>query len=146
LLALAIILIVPKNATPAVKTTAAPTIHKIVKHKKKHHVKKHVKKNAALLHLRQYNKAQLEALWIYEGGNPHYARMAASIALAESTGRPNAYSYSHDRGLWQINEVHGYWSSFNVAINTKAAIMISNNGRDWYPWVTYQTGAYLRYY
>ena len=107
-------------------------------------VHKHL--NYTVLHYKQYNMKHLEQLWIWAGGPRKYAHLAASIALAESSGNPRAYSSSNDRGLWQINGCHGYWSSFNTWTNVRAAIMISNHGRDWSPWATYTSGSYLRHW
>lgn len=96
-----------------------------------------------------YNYAQLEGIWQQAGGNPQSAAMAASIAEAESGGNSAAYDNdsngSIDRGLWQINSVHGAQSTYDVMGNARAAVAISNNGKDWSPWVTYQTGAYQQY-
>jgi len=98
-----------------------------------------------------YTYSQIEAIWIQYGGNPAAAPMAAAIALAESGGNPNAVNTANsngttDRGLWQINSVHGAQSTFDLAANTRAAIAISNNGANWRPWTTYNTGAYRKYY
>lgn len=93
-----------------------------------------------------YNYAQLEGIWINNGGNPSSAPMAAAIALAESGGNPDAANQNTngttDRGLWQVNSIWGSLSTFDVNGNAKAAIQISNNGSSWTPWVTYTTGAY----
>lgn len=88
----------------------------------------------------------LEHLWEAEGGSSSEAFMAAEIATAESAGKE--YSTMHntdgstDRGYFQINSSHGSLSTYDPAGNAKAAIEISDNGRNWMPWVTYQTGAY----
>jgi hypothetical protein len=96
-----------------------------------------------------YNYAQLEGIWIQAGGNSQAAPMAAAIAMAESGGNSAAQDLdsngSVDRGLWQINSVHGSQSTFDVMGNARAAVAISNNGTDWSPWVTYQTGAYKQF-
>ena len=87
--------------------------------------------------------AGLEALWEAAGGSHSEAFMAAEIAMAESGGRQYAYSPTNDYGYWQINGSHGpALATFNPVGNAKAAIAISSNGRDWYPWTTYVTGAY----
>jgi Lysozyme like domain len=92
------------------------------------------------------SKGQLEALWVKAGGPRASAGLAASIALAESAGNPNAENHntdgSTDRGLWQINTVHGSQSTFDILANAQAAVAISNNGTNFSPWVTYKTGAY----
>lgn len=96
-----------------------------------------------------YNYAQLEGVWVQAGGNAQAAPMAAAIAMAESGGNSAAQDLDSngtvDRGLWQINSVHGSQSTFDVMGNARAAVAISNNGSDWSPWVTYQTGAYQQY-
>ncbi len=85
----------------------------------------------------------LEALWEAAGGSHAEAFMAAEIAMAESGGRQYAYSPTNDYGYWQINGSHGpAQATFNPIGNARAAIAISSNGTDWYPWTTYVTGAY----
>jgi hypothetical protein len=96
-----------------------------------------------------YTASQLAALWVSAGGNPASADIAAAVAMAESGGRSSAENHntngSIDRGLWQINSIHGALSTFDVRGNAKAAVSISGNGRNWSPWVTYQTGAYRQF-
>lgn len=92
---------------------------------------------------------QLEQLWVDAGGNPKFKAIAAAIAMAESGGVINAVNHntngSTDRGLWQINSVHGSQSTFNELANARAAVAISSNGTNWSPWVTFQTGAYKKF-
>jgi hypothetical protein len=72
--------------------------------------------------------------------------MAAEIARAESGGRQYATdpdsNGTTDRGYWQINSVHGALSTYDPAGNARAAVLLSSDGTDWSPWVTYATGAY----
>ena len=88
----------------------------------------------------------LEALWESAGGSPAAAFMAAEIATAESSGRQYASLWDGngtvDRGYWQINSSHGSLSTFSAYGNARAAVLISGDGADWTPWVTYQLGAY----
>jgi hypothetical protein len=88
----------------------------------------------------------LEALWISVGGSPGTAFLAAEIASAESGGRRDATdpdsNGTKDRGYWQINSVHGALSTYDPAGNARAAVLLSSDGTDWTPWVTYATGAY----
>lgn len=81
---------------------------------------------------------EIKQLWIAAGGNPQSAPLAAAIAMAESGGRPDATntnrSGSVDRGLWQINSIHGTLSTFDPMANARAAISISKNGATWEPW------------
>ena len=96
-----------------------------------------------------YSYAQLKSLWTQQGGNPLYADLAAAVAMAESGGKSDATNTntngSVDRGLWQINSVHGGQSTFDPIANAKAAVKISSNGKNWSPWVTFNTGAYKKY-
>lgn len=97
----------------------------------------------------QYSYAQLEYIWDVAGGNPGAAPLAAAIAMAESSGNSTATNNDSngtvDRGLWQINSVHGAQSTYDVMGNARAAIAISNNGNDWTPWTTFNNGAYQQF-
>lgn len=97
----------------------------------------------------QFSYAQLEGIWIQAGGNPQSAAIAAAVAMAESGGHSGASNTntngSVDRGLWQINSVHGTQSTFDIMGNARAAVAISNNGGNWSPWVTFNTGAYKKF-
>jgi hypothetical protein len=88
----------------------------------------------------------LEALWESAGGSRSAAFTAAEIAMAESGGRQYATDTnggaSTDRGYWQINSVHGGLSTYSAYANARSAVLISHDGTNWGPWVTYQTGAY----
>ena len=87
--------------------------------------------------------AGLEDLWEDEGGAHAEAFMAAEIAMAESGGRQFALSPTDDFGYWQINVSHGpAEATFNPAGNAKAAIAISDDGRNWDPWTTFVDGLY----
>jgi hypothetical protein len=88
----------------------------------------------------------LEALWESAGGSPRAAFLAAEIAMAESGGRQYASLFNTngttDRGYWQINSIHGSLSTFGARANARSAVLISHDGTNWAPWVTYKTGAY----
>jgi hypothetical protein len=78
--------------------------------------------------------------------------MAVAIALAESSGNPNATNFDSngtvDRGVWQINSVHTEFSAacdYDPPCAANAAFSISDGGTDWGPWVTYQHGAEIVY-
>jgi len=90
--------------------------------------------------------AGLEHLWVAEGGSPRSAFLAAEIAMAESGGRQYATDTnggrSTDRGYWQINDVHGSLSTYDAAGNARAAVLISHDGTNWSPWVTYERNMY----
>ena len=88
----------------------------------------------------------LEKIWERNGGRHSGAFMAAEIAMAESGGRKYAKDIDPngtvDKGLWQINSIHGAMSTYNVNGNAKAAIALSGDGRNWNDWTTYLNGAY----
>ena len=84
----------------------------------------------------------LEQLWEEAGGNPSEAFMAAEIAMAESGGNQYAHSPTDDFGYWQINAVNGSLATYDAYGNARAAVIISHDGTDWYPWTTYTSGAY----
>jgi hypothetical protein len=90
--------------------------------------------------------AGLERLWEQAGGRPAAAHLAAEIAMAESSGRQYASLYNTngttDRGYWQINGIHGRLSTFDAYGNARSAVVISHNGRNWTPWVTYTRNMY----
>lgn len=96
-----------------------------------------------------YSYGELKKLWVQYGGSQATSGMAAAIALAESGGNPNATHTnsdgSIDRGLWQVNSVHGAQSSTDVATNTKAAVAISAHGTNWNPWTTFKNGDYKNF-
>ena len=89
-----------------------------------------------------YSCSGLESLWEQAGGSAGEAVMAASIAMAESGGNPNAISPTNDYGLWQINGSHGALATLNPLGNAEAAVSISSNGTSWGAWTTYTSGAY----
>jgi len=86
------------------------------------------------------------ALWIANGGNPRKADTYSAIVMAESGGDSNAQNSIKATGGPQILlSAHPDVSEAcakNPACSTKKSIEISNNGRDWSPWVTYTSGAY----
>jgi len=94
------------------------------------------------------NCAGLEHLWEAAGGSPSTAFLAAEVAKAESGGvqdpPSNASQNSNgktDVGYWQINSgFHPSLATTDPIGNAKAAIILSNDGKDWSSWVTYQRG------
>lgn len=96
----------------------------------------------------KYTYAQLEALWIQAGGDRASAPVMAAIAMAESGGNPAAINTntngSTDRGLWQINSVHGSLSTFDPLANAQAAVKIKKT-QGLNAWVTYTSGKYRQF-
>jgi LysM repeat protein len=84
----------------------------------------------------------LEELWEDAGGSHTEAVMAASIAMAESSGQQFATGTVGERGYWQINPNHGSLSTYDPLGNAKAAVIISDDGTNWTPWTTFTSGAY----
>ena len=84
----------------------------------------------------------LEELWEQGGGSDPQAVMAASIAMAESSGQQFATGAAGERGYWQINPDHGSLSTYDPLGNAKAAVIISDDGANWTPWTTFTSGAY----
>src|SRR6266508_5047673 len=82
-----------------------------------------------------YSYERLKQLWVLAGGSADKADIAAAVALAESSGDPNAVSPARAIGLWQI-----LWSNAQGADltdplqNAKRAVQMSKNGINWQPW------------
>lgn len=99
-----------------------------------------------------YTYAQLEGLWINNGGSSATAPIAAAIAEAESSGNADATSSNPDGGtnvgLWQLDTPGGVGAGNTVAQlqdpNTNASVAVkgSSNGTNWGPWATFASGAY----
>jgi hypothetical protein len=98
--------------------------------------------------------AQLEGLWIANGGSKAVAPLAAAIAMAESSGRTDVTSANPDGGvnvgLWQLDTKgkgagHTVAQLQNPATNAAVAVKGSKNGTDWSAWATFATGAYRRF-
>jgi LysM repeat protein len=84
----------------------------------------------------------LEELWEQAGGSSGEAVMAASIAMAESSGQQFATGGVGERGYWQINPNHGSLSTYDPLGNAKAAVILSDDGQNWSPWTTFTSGAF----
>ena len=94
--------------------------------------------------------AELRALAVQVGfPDP---RLAAAIAMAESSGDPlarNVTAREASYGLWQINvRAHPEYDPLALAdplTNAQAAYAISARGTNWTPWSVYLDGSYQRY-
>lgn len=101
-----------------------------------------------------YTYAQLEGLWIANGGNRAVAPLAAAIAMAESSGNAKVTSANPDGGinvgLWQL-DTKGKGAGHTVAqlqdpaTNAALAVKGSSNGTNWSAWATFASGAYRRF-
>ncbi len=74
---------------------------------------------------------------------------ALAVAFGESDWNPRAFNRNRngsvDRGLWQINSIHGALSTFDPLGNARAAWQLSEHGRNWVPWVAYNNGRYRQF-
>ena len=101
-----------------------------------------------------YSYAQLEQLWIQNGGAASLAPIAAAIAMAESGGGAGSTNPTDNGGrqtswgLWQIsNGTHNQPvpNILDPNVNAGAAVGKYNGAHGWSPWGTYSSGAYKRY-
>lgn len=90
-----------------------------------------------------YGTAALSVLWTSQGGSPSTAFEAANVALAESSGDPDATSSNPDGGtnvgLWQL-DTRGVGAGYTVeqlkdpAVNARLTVMHTANGTNWSQW------------
>jgi hypothetical protein len=99
----------------------------------------------------KYTYAQLEGLWINNGGPASVAPIAAAIALAESGGCSTALNPTDNGGrqssfgLWQIsNGTHTppVNNIYDPNVNAMQAVGKYQGGAGFSPWGTYNSGAY----
>ncbi len=102
----------------------------------------------------KYSFAQLEALWINNGGAKAVAPIAAAIALAESSGCSTALNPTDNNGtqssfgLWQVsNGTHNppAGNIYDPNVNAKQAVAKWHNAGGFSPWGTYNSGTYKQY-
>lgn len=98
-----------------------------------------------------YSYSQLESLWEQAGGSSTLAPVMAAIALAESSGNPQAENPSGASGLWQVmvpeNNQYipgGSSNVFNPQDNASAAVAIEK-AQGLSAWTTYTSGAYEQF-
>lgn len=100
-----------------------------------------------------YGFAQLEQLWIQAGGASVLAPVMAAIALAESSGNPEAINPTDNNGtqtswgLWQIsNGTHNQPDPGILSPLTNAQAAVAKyNSQGLSAWGTYTSGAYQQY-
>jgi hypothetical protein len=100
-----------------------------------------------------YTYAQLEGLWIQAGGSRALAPIMAAVALAESSGDPNAKNPNDNGGtqtswgLWQISDGTHNEPVPNILdpkINAQEAVKkVQSQGLK--AWGSYTSGAYQKY-
>ena len=109
----------------------------------------------------QYTYAQLEGLWINNGGSTSLAPLMAAIALAESGGDSSALDNNpstgdYSVGLWQINYYDGLLSSRTAQFGSPSSLQSNPNAQaaaavaieqeqGLSAWTTYTSGAYQAY-
>lgn len=95
------------------------------------------------------------------GFRGHALTTAVAVAMAESHGNPDSHNGKppdNSYGLWQINmlgamgperrkqfDIDSNRKLFDPDTNAKAAYDVSNHGKSFEPWSTYQDGAYKKY-
>lgn len=97
--------------------------------------------------------SEIKGYAVKAGVTGQNAVIATAIALAESKGDTDAIHHNSngtvDYGVWQINSVHGaLLNSHNwrdPSDNAEMMFTISNGGRNWSPWSTFKSGAYVAY-
>lgn len=104
----------------------------------------------------KYSFAQLEQIWVAgatkrgfsQAEAVAYAPLLASIALAESAGKPEEighYPNAKPEGLWQINGKPFEGNSLNPVTNAEmAAVKLKTQGLR--AWETYTNGKYREFY
>lgn len=91
-----------------------------------------------------YSYSQLEGLWTSNGGSTSMAPVMAAIAMAESSGNPDARNPSGATGLWQIMPGWGKYSTTDPNLNAQGAVhILSVQGLT--AWSTYTNGAYKKF-
>jgi Lysozyme like domain len=99
-----------------------------------------------------YSNAQLQQLWVSQGGDPKQASFAAGVAEAESSGNPYLPgSWNPDGGknygLWQL-DTKGVGSGYPISElqdpvkSTQITIMATRNGTDWADWADSYTAVH----
>lgn len=107
------------------------------------------------------SQASIKQLAMSAGLNESRAGLAAAIAMAESSGDPNAHNAKppdDSYGLWQINMLGAMGPArrkqfgisddsqlYNPETNAKAMAQISQQGGNFAPWSTYTNGAYRQF-
>src|SRR5690242_16936366 len=83
---------------------------------------------SGLRYVKKFTYSDVEIAWKKLGGPANEAPIAAAIVMAESGGDPLQESHnsdgSVDRGLFQINSVHGDCSTTNTDKNIECAIKL----------------------
>lgn len=100
-----------------------------------------------------YTQPQLEQLWVDAHGPADQAQTAGAIAMAESRGVATAVGapthWGRARGLWQILGLPIAGDPFDAATNARMAVAkwehAPGGGRNWSPWTTYTSGAFLKF-
>lgn len=100
-----------------------------------------------------YSFAQLEGLWVNNGGSPALAPLMAAIALAESSGNPASTNTTDNNGrqtswgLWQLSDGTHNMPVANILdpnVNAQQAVK-KYKSQGLQAWGTYRSGAYRKY-
>lgn len=101
----------------------------------------------------RFTQQQIGQLWVDEHGPPSQEQIAGAVGMAESQGDPNAEGPTTPSGraigLMQILGAVLPGDLRDPRVNMRNAIYkwrhAPHGGRNWSPWTTYTSGAYLRY-
>jgi hypothetical protein len=103
----------------------------------------------------ELSASQLKSLAANAGFSGSDLDTAAAIALAESSGNPNAYgdpSAGGSYGLWQINAKYhpefgpDFTTLYDPQTNANAAYQVYKTaGYSFTPWSTFNSGAFISY-
>jgi Lysozyme like domain len=94
-------------------------------------------------HSGAYDLQALQQLWMDEGGSSQTAFEAANVAIAESSGNPDATSANPDGGtnvgLWQL-DTRGVGAGYtedqlkDPGTNARITVLHTANGTNWSSW------------
>ena len=80
---------------------------------------------------------------------PEDRQVAYAVMMAESGGNPTATNYNTngttDKGLFQINTIHGHKSTYDPELNVRYASEIRYSWGSWNAWSVFKSGRYLRF-
>jgi hypothetical protein len=96
------------------------------------------------------NAGNIAALAAGAGFSGNDVDIATAVAMAESSGNPQAYNPEGSYGLWQIYlqdhpEFTG-WNLYDPQTNARAAYQVyAKAGGRFTPWTTFKTGAFQKF-
>jgi hypothetical protein len=96
--------------------------------------------------------AELEGYWIQAGGSSTMAPLMAAVALAESSGNPDATNPTDNNGrqtswgLWQLSDgTHAEPNGWSDPLTNAKMAVTKYHSQGLGAWGTYTSGAYKKY-